>query len=111
MDNEKIMDVIGVDSLQVVDFDDVITTDTIAFPLADIAALGTAFFALSENIAAAGQSVGGEKLYRAILNVPGSLAKKTERILEQLFRKEKALSDKRGLKKCLPRQERREMQA
>ena len=72
----ELMEVLNADSLKVMNFDDVITKDSISFPLADLAALGASFSSIASIIALTGKGASDGKLYKAFLTTPGTLAKK-----------------------------------
>lgn len=86
-EKKELMNILGADSFKVQSFDDVITPESIAFPLADIAAFGAAFSSLAGIIAAVGQSAGNGKLYRAVFPTPGVLAQKDGMNLGAIVRK------------------------
>ncbi|MCR4683084.1 MAG: hypothetical protein K5647_07075 [Clostridiales bacterium] len=76
LQKHSLMKSIGAESLEIKKYDEIITPDTITFPVADIASLGTAFSGLSavfSVLSKATQATGD--LYEAIFPVDGGLAK------------------------------------
>ena len=74
-DSLALMDAIGADSLVEKKWDEIITSDTISYPLTDISSIGTAFSGLSTSFAAISQAAKASgTLYEATFPVAGKLA-------------------------------------
>ena len=74
-DSQALMNAIGAESLVEKKWDEIVTSDTISYPLADISSIGTAFSGLSTTFATISQAAKASgTLYEATFPVAGKLA-------------------------------------